>query len=214
MTMKISDRILNKPIIIAHETFRLTPNQLSVIGFGVGLLAAGMVAVGQLQIGLVTLAISQILDGLDGGIARRYGLSSARGKTLDSVFDRLSELAIFLALAVAGLASYRMAALAFVAVLLVTAVEPYSRFDPGFKRFMVYFGYLATVFFHVNGFEIALHLVFWANLGSCAVGTIIADYRLQRDIDEQELARRRAEHALGKSPLPDDPPSLLSRLFA
>ena len=211
---KASDGILQIPIRFAHETLGLSPNQLSVGGFVIGLIAAAAVASGLLLPGLVLLAGSQIVDGLDGGVARRYGLVSEHGKLLETVFDRLNELAIFLALAYAGYASYFMAVLAFVAILLVTIVQPMSDFDPGFKRFMIYFGYSAMTLFHVNGFELALHVVFIANLLGFLIGTIVVDYRLQKEIDTQVIMRREAERAMGVLGLPEDPPSFLSKLFS
>ncbi len=211
---KNSDGILSVFITFVHERLGLSPNQVSMATLVVGAVAAILVAGGHIEAGLVALAISQAIDGIDGGIARRYGLVSAKGKKLDTVIDRVNEFMIFFALAFSGLASYRMAALAFVAILLVTAVEPLSKFDPGFKRFMVYFGYLATVIFHIRGFEVALHVVFWANLMAFIVGTILVDYRLQGEIDAQVIRRRESERASGIAPLPEDPPSLLSRVFS
>lgn len=209
-----SDRLLNPLIRFVHETLGCSPNQLSVAGLVIGLAAAALVAAGMLLPGLVLLALSQIVDGLDGGVARSYGLQSRTGQLLEVVFDRLNELAIFLALAAAGLASFRMAGLAFIAILLVTAVEPMSKFDPGFKRFMIYFGYLASLLFGIRGFEVALHVIFFANLAGFVVGTIMTDYRFQREIDTQAMLRRATELARGAAQLPDDPPSFLSKLFS
>lgn len=201
-----SDNILSFPIRFVHETLGLMPNTISTIGFIVGMMAATVVATGSLVHGLVLLAIAQVIDGLDGGVARRYNLQSEKGQMLEVIYDRLSELAIFLALAYIGQVTYFMAVLAFVAILLVTIIEPLSKFDPGFKRFMIYFGYLATVLFGVRGFHIALHVVFFANLIGFVVGTILVDYRLQREIDTQAIIRRDREIALGMPQPPDDPP--------
>ncbi len=209
-----SDTALNAAIRFAHETLGLSPNQISTIGFVIGIGAAITVAAGALLPGLLLLAVSQIIDGLDGGVARKYHLQSKRGQVFEVVFDRANELAIFLALAYIGEVTYFIAVLAFVAILLVTAVEPFSRFDPGFKRFMVYFGYLASLLFGIQGFQIALTVVFFANLVAFAAGTIIADYRLQREIDTQAILRRERERALGIPQPPDDPPSFLSKLFS
>ena len=211
---KGSDNILSWPIRFVHETLCLSPNQLSTIGFVIGMVAAALVAGGALLQGLIVLAISQIVDGLDGGVARRYNLQSKMGQTFEVVYDRLNELAIFLALAWIGQATYLMVVLAFIAILLVTIIEPMSKFDPGFKRFMVYFGYIATVLFHVRGFQIAMHVIFFANLIGFVVGTIMVDYRLQREIDTQVIVRRETELALGIPQPPDDPPSFLSKLFS
>ena len=164
--------------------------------------------------GLLLLGLSQIIDGIDGGVARKYGLESKEGKLFELLFDRLNELAIFLALVIAGYATLLMAVLAFVAILCVSLVEPYSHFDPGFKRFVIYFGYMASVLFQVRGFEIALNVIFFTNLAGFVAGTIMADYRLQRDIDIQSIIRREMEIEAGIPQPPPDPPSLLSKLFA
>lgn len=209
-----SDGILNLPIRFVYETLGLTPNQISVAGFVIGLLAALTVGAGYMLPGLILLALSQIVDGLDGGVARRYNLRTDRGQMLEVIFDRLSELAIFLALAYIGEVTYLIIILAFVAILLVTLIEPVSKFDPGFKRFMIYFGYLAGIIFHVRGFQIAMNVVFFANLIGFIIGTIMADYRFQKEIDTQVLVRREREIALGIPQPPDDPPSFLSKLFS
>ncbi len=211
---KGSDGILGSLITFAHEELGLSPNQISTIGFVVGMIAAVLVAMGFLLAGLIALAVSQIIDGLDGGVARKYNLQSQRGQMLEVVYDRTNELAIFVALASVGLVSWRMAILAFVAILLVTIIEPLSKFDPGFKRFMIYFGYLIALVFHVRGFEIAMNVIFWANLTGFVVGTILVDYRLQRTIDTEAIRRREHEIALGIPQPPDDPPSFLSKVFS
>lgn len=213
--MKISsDRILNGLITFTHETLGLTPNQISTLGFGIGMIAAALVFLGSLVPGLIGLALSQIIDGLDGGVARRYHLQSRKGQMLEVVYDRVNELAIFIALAFAGYASLYTVILAFVAILLVTMIEPLSKFDPGFKRFMIYLGYLATIMFHVRGFEFSMQVIFFANLAVFAVGTIAVDYRLQREIDRQAIVRREIERGMGLTRSPEDAPSFLSKLFS
>ncbi len=209
-----SDGILGFLIRFAHETLGCSPNQISVAGFIVGVAAAVVTAAGHLLTGLVLMALSQVIDGLDGGVARKYNLISDTGKKLEVIFDRTNELCMFLALAVSGYVSYGMVALAFAAILLVTVLEPLSGFDPGFKRFMLYFGYAAMLIFHVNGLQIAMHVIFIANLAAFAVGTILVDYRFQREIDAQEILRRNLETAGGIPQQPDDPPSFLSKIFS
>ena len=209
-----ADRILDGLIRIVHEKLGLSPNQISTIGFVVGMFAAFLIVLDHLEAGLVSLALSQIIDGLDGGVARHYGLHSDKGRMLEIIYDRLNELAIFLALAFTGNVTYLIASLAFAAVILVTLVEPLSGFDPGFKRFMIYFGYLATALFDIRGFQLAMNVIFFANLAAFACGTVIVEYRMQREIDTQDIIRRERELALGIPQPPDDPPSFLSKLFS
>ncbi|MFI5252352.1 MAG: CDP-alcohol phosphatidyltransferase family protein [Bacteroidota bacterium] len=211
---KLADNILKGLIIVLHEQLGLTPNAISTVGFIIGIIAAIIVCTGHIGIGLAVLALSQIVDGLDGGVARRYNLQSEKGEQLDMFYDRINELAIFLALAYIGTVSFLIAILAFIAILLVTMIEPLSGFDPGFKRFMLYFGYFLIKIFQIQGLQLALNVVFFANLIVFAVGTIIVDYRLQREIDTQAILRRDAERLLGLPQSPDDPPSFLSKLFS
>ena len=118
-----ADRVLTALITFSHETLRLSPNQLSAVGLAFGLLAAGLAAAGEIGAAILVLALSQIADGLDGGVARRYGLQWEQGRNIEDVVNRSCEIAFFLARAAAGFATLKIAALACVAVLLVTLGE-------------------------------------------------------------------------------------------
>jgi len=211
---KLTDKPFDRVIALLHERAGLSPNKVSVIGLVIGLIAAVVVAGGFIVAGLLLMALAQIVDALDGGIARKYHLESARGALVEAVFDRISELAMFAALVAAGEVSAKMAALAFAAILLVTFLEPKSKFDPGFKRFMLYFGWLAGMLFPVRGFELAMQVIFLANLTVFAVGTVMVEYRLQKALDLEAIARRDALVATGAPLPPDDPPTILSKLFS
>ncbi len=54
-------------------------------------------------VSLLMIALSAFIDVIDGAVARVSNRTSRRGEFLDSVSDRLSDTAYFLALAVAGL---------------------------------------------------------------------------------------------------------------
>lgn len=211
---QISDRILGPLIVLCHERLGLSPNQISTVGFLIGIGAAALVASGSVGAGLLIMAFSQIIDGVDGGVARRYGLRSARGAVMELLYDRSSELAMFCALAFIGKVSWQIAALAFTAIVILTAVETKSHFDPGAKRFMLYFGWLAGVLFPVNGFQIAMQVIFFVNLSAAAVGTVIADYRLQRDVDTEAIQERERLRLAGVPLPPPGPPTILSRIFS
>ena len=84
----------------------LTPNAVTLLGFGLTVAAAGLVAAngplggrGLLAGGIVFLAGSG-LDLMDGALARLNGTASPFGALLDSVFDRLGEASLFVGLAV------------------------------------------------------------------------------------------------------------------
>jgi CDP-diacylglycerol--glycerol-3-phosphate 3-phosphatidyltransferase len=83
----------------------LTPNQVTVVGFGLTLVAAILAAFGQLRWAGVVLIFAGTCDILDGALARSTRTSYAYGAFLDSTLDRYSEGAIYI-----GLAAYFVSA--------------------------------------------------------------------------------------------------------
>ena len=79
---------------------RLTPNAVTLLGFGVSVAAACLVGYGWLLAGGAVFLVGSGLDLMDGALARLTGTASPFGALLDSVFDRLGEAALFLGLAV------------------------------------------------------------------------------------------------------------------
>ncbi|MCE9991679.1 CDP-alcohol phosphatidyltransferase family protein [Enterobacter asburiae] len=66
----------------------ITPDGLTLAGFAVGVLALPFLALGWYTAALVAIVINRLLDGLDGALARRRGLSDAGG-FLDIALDFL-----------------------------------------------------------------------------------------------------------------------------
>jgi len=174
---RVLDRVLYPVTKFLHLRLGLTPNQLSVIGFVVGLAAAVFIAVKEIEIGLVVLAMSQFIDGIDGSIARVFHLRSHLGARLETIFDRVNEFFLFLALAFIGEVTYTIFALAYAAILLMTLIRERSKFDSGFKRVSLYFGYFV-------GFQLVLTLVFAVNLFGFVVSLLMLDYALQKQLDQ------------------------------
>ncbi len=88
-------RYLNRPLSvrISRQLVKLqvTPNQVSVLSFIVGLVASLCFIVGNAIIGAFLIQLSSILDGCDGEIARlKYGQSSL-GDFVDAVLDRYTD---------------------------------------------------------------------------------------------------------------------------
>ncbi len=76
---------------------KITPNMLTVFGFLVTLVAAGLVLTGHLfAAGFVVLAAG-FFDTLDGSLARMTNRVTKFGGILDSTLDRLSEASLLLA---------------------------------------------------------------------------------------------------------------------
>src|SRR3989442_15789350 len=130
-----------RPVLrFLHVTLGLSPDQVTWASFWVSAAAAVVFATGRVVPALVLMAIGQILDALDGGIAREFGLVSAAGQRLDTWLDRASEIAIFLGSALGGFASGRLAVLASGAVPLLPPSVDRSRLDPRGKGVALFFG--------------------------------------------------------------------------
>lgn len=96
-------------------------NQMTLIGLGLGLTAAVLIALQQFMPGLILILACRLADGLDGAIARIRG-KTAFGGYLDIVCDFVFYAVIPLAFGLA-IPEARIAALALVASFLISGVS-------------------------------------------------------------------------------------------
>ncbi len=85
------------PCLKLLSALHLTPNQVSLLGLGVGLTAAYLVASGYFVAAIFTWWASRFLDGLDGIYARATNQTSAFGAFLDIQLDMLAYSAMIAA---------------------------------------------------------------------------------------------------------------------
>ena len=175
----VVDRGLRPVVRLLHLRLGLSPNAVSWAAFGASIAAAVVIAAGHDRAGLGLVALGQMLDYFDGGIARQFGLASVEGARLDTLLDRASEAVIFLGFAFAGLASLKLVLLTLTAVLLGSAIYERSGLDPGFKRVVLYLGLWFP-------YPVLFTVIFAANLSGYVIGLLLIDLQFQHRMDALE----------------------------
>ena len=91
-------RRISIPIAKRISLYNIDPNIITVIGFIFGIFAAIMISQSYLVEGLILIILSQIIDVVDGDLARITKSTSESGRFLDSLLDRIVDSAIILGL--------------------------------------------------------------------------------------------------------------------
>jgi len=98
-------RGLAVPIALFFGRLGLTPNALTLIGFGIAILAALAAAVQSWILAGILVVVGGVFDLFDGALARATGKASRLGAFMDSVFDRWGEGIIYVGIAVGCVAA-------------------------------------------------------------------------------------------------------------
>jgi phosphatidylglycerophosphate synthase len=110
---------LGEPIALFFGRLGLTPNGLTLIGFGITVVAAALAGAQLWLAAGIVVIVGGIFDMFDGTLARATGKVSSVGAFMDSVFDRWGEGITYVGIVVgcvnagfglgAGLAAFAMA---------------------------------------------------------------------------------------------------------
>jgi len=107
---------------------RLTPNQISMTGFVLNVIAAVLVWQSEFFLGGVVFIVGSICDTLDGGYSRMSGKGTPFGAFLDSTLDRIVEGIVLTAVAATfARASDELAVAAVVVAVMASLVVSYTR---------------------------------------------------------------------------------------
>jgi CDP-diacylglycerol--glycerol-3-phosphate 3-phosphatidyltransferase len=79
---------------------RLTPNAISLTGFALNLVAAGLILADYYFLGGIAFVVGSLMDMLDGRYSRMSGKGTPFGAFLDSTLDRIEEGVVLAAVAV------------------------------------------------------------------------------------------------------------------
>ena len=91
-----------EPVALAMGRAGLTPDALTLIGFGITAIGAVIVSQQLWLLGGLVVFVGGAFDLFDGTLARATGKASRLGAFIDSVFDRWGEALVYLGIVVAG----------------------------------------------------------------------------------------------------------------
>ncbi len=80
---------------ILKHSVGVTPNQISLISFAIAAASLPAYLAGLAWLAGILIQLGSIIDGVDGELARATGLSSPWGAFLDSMLDRLADIAAY-----------------------------------------------------------------------------------------------------------------------
>jgi phosphatidylglycerophosphate synthase len=127
------------PIAVGFGRLGLSPNHLTLVGFGIAVVAAAAASQGAWLAAGILLVVGGVFDLFDGALARATGQASRLGAFMDSVFDRAGEGVVYVGIAAGCIAAgfdpgAVLAAAAMAAAFMVSYVRAKSEglgYTPG-----------------------------------------------------------------------------------
>jgi CDP-diacylglycerol--glycerol-3-phosphate 3-phosphatidyltransferase len=121
-------RGLAVPVALAFGRLGLTPNALTVLGFGISVVAAIAATQQAWIVAGLLVVFGGVFDLFDGALARATNRVSRLGAFLDSVFDRAGEAVLYLGIAIAcESAAFSTGALLATAAMAASFMVSYTR---------------------------------------------------------------------------------------
>jgi CDP-diacylglycerol---glycerol-3-phosphate 3-phosphatidyltransferase len=119
---------LGEPVALFFGRLGLTPNGLTLIGFGITVVGAILLGLQYWLAGGIVVFIGGVFDMFDGTLARATGKVGPLGAFMDSVFDRWGEAVVYVGI-VAGLveAGWTLAPLLAAAAMGSAFMVSYAR---------------------------------------------------------------------------------------
>jgi CDP-diacylglycerol--glycerol-3-phosphate 3-phosphatidyltransferase len=116
------------PIAVGFGRLGLTPNHLTLIGFGIAVVAALFASGERWIVAGILLIVGGLFDLFDGALARATGTASKLGAFTDSVFDRAGEAIVYVGiLAGCVVADFRPGAILAAAAMAASFMVSYVR---------------------------------------------------------------------------------------
>ncbi|MDD8059466.1 MULTISPECIES: CDP-alcohol phosphatidyltransferase family protein [Shewanella] len=109
-----------KPLVLLLDKKQVQPDQLTLVGFIVGMMAVPFLALQLWYVALFFIVLNRVLDGLDGALARHQNHTTAAGGYLDICLDFLFYAAIPLGFALANPNENALAAAVLLTVFIGT----------------------------------------------------------------------------------------------
>jgi phosphatidylglycerophosphate synthase len=119
---------IERPVAAVFAKTGLSPNALTVIGFGIAVIGAYLASTQAWLIAALVIAFGAIFDLFDGALARATNRVSKLGGFLDSVFDRAGESVVYVGCCWACLSvDYDLGAILSCAAMATSFMVSYTR---------------------------------------------------------------------------------------